>query len=871
MCRTLFITLGWTLFLSPALTASDFSSDWEGSPDRVWIGPDTWANRLHDWRLADGRVECVSEAPWLGYRTLHLLSRELQPSEGGFSMSVRTGLLTQDVGAPRGGVGFLVGVGGGRRDHRGRALVQGKPGRGAGFFVGLRRPAQLVIVDLEETDDVAAEQVVELPDLSDLTLFLSVRPVAEGLELELAAVPAGEELARSAVYRTIPRERVLGGVALVSDPGTGKEGVHSVAPRFWFRDWRLSGERVAPLVDGELGPILSSQYTISRGVLKLTAQLFPLAEGECKEVRLENLGEDGWQTRASTEVERPSFTAHLRIEDWAADRDVSYRVACEYRRGERTETDYWRGTFRRDPVEKPAVVVAGFTGNHMVSHQISKPRFDWVDGVWFPHSQMLRHVRHHHPDLLFFSGDQVYEGRSPTYADRKHIHLDYLYKWFLWCWAYRDVTRDVPCVTIPDDHDVYQGNLWGEAGRKAKRDHFGGYVHPAGFVRMVERTQTSHLPDPVDPTPVEQGIGVWFTHLVWGRVSFALIEDRKFKSGCAGRLPPTGTKRPDHINNADFDVLRADIPGVQLLGERQLRFLEAWAADWRGADLKMALSQTVFAGLATHHGGALEFLIADLDSNGWPQTGRRKAVQVLRKAHAFHLAGDQHLASLAQHGIDAHDDAIWSFAVPSVANFYPRKWQPKAPGKNRADGAPEWSGQHFDGFRNRVTVHAVTNPGQDMGHEPRELHDGMPGYGIVRVEKAARSYRAECWPLFADPRDGDGGQYPGWPRVIEQESNDGREPVAWLPRLEVRGLEDAVVEVRQASGELVYALRTKGTSFDAKVYTPGEYRVRIGDADRELWQELNSVRARSRKGEETIVLDFTESARSAPSTGDKSS
>ena len=58
-------------------------------------------------------------------------------------------------------------------------------------------------------------------------------------------------------------------------------------------------------------------------------------------------------------------------------------------------------------------------------------------------------------------------------------------------------------------------------------------MHPADFVKMVERTQTSHLPDPFDPTPVGQGIGVYYSHLVWGRVSIAILEDRKFKSGCA--------------------------------------------------------------------------------------------------------------------------------------------------------------------------------------------------------------------------------------------------------------------------------------------------------------------------------------------------
>ncbi|MBA7620561.1 hypothetical protein ES703_27912 [subsurface metagenome] len=107
----------------------------------------------------------------------------------------------------------------------------------------------------------------------------------------------------------------------------------------------------------------------------------------------------------------------------------------------------------------------------------------------------------HQPDLLFFSGDQVYEGASPTRPDLSNIKLDYLYKWYLWCWAFRDLARDIPCIAIPDDHDVYQGNLWGAGGRKTDQDNRGGYVHSAEFVKLVERTQASHLPDPYDPTP----------------------------------------------------------------------------------------------------------------------------------------------------------------------------------------------------------------------------------------------------------------------------------------------------------------------------------------------------------------------------------
>ncbi len=68
--------------------------------------------------------------------------------------------------------------------------------------------------------------------------------------------------------------------------------------------------------------------------------------------------------------------------------------------------------------------------------------------------------------------------------------------------------------------------------------------------------------------------------MTYGRISFAILEDRKFKSGCNGRVPDSGSSRADHITDPDFDVMKADVPGLQLLGQRQEEFLEAWGQNW---------------------------------------------------------------------------------------------------------------------------------------------------------------------------------------------------------------------------------------------------------------------------------------------------
>ena len=289
---------------------------------------------------------------------------------------------------------------------------------------------------------------------------------------------------------------------------------------------------------------------------------------------------------------------------------------------------------------------------------------------------------------------------------------------------------------------------------------------------------------------------------------------------------------------------------MKLLGDRQLAFLDHWAGDWAEADLKILLSQTIFANAATHHGPGLSRVLADLDSNGWPQSGRNRALAVLRKAFAFHLGGDQHLATLIHHGIDEHNDAIWSFAVPSVANFYPRAWAPKLPGKYHFPNVADYTGKLLDGFQNKITMHAATNPGRSTGREPSHLHDRMPGYGIVKLNKAERTYTVECWPRHADPDDPTtGGQYPGWPRTIDQRDNYARPPVAWLPTLQIKGQRDPVVRVYdEANGELVYALRIRGNTFQPPVFSESPHTVEVGEPGAGHFEKKTGIVPRKDRG-----------------------
>ena len=554
--------------------------------------------------------------------------------------------------------------------------------------------------------------------------------------------------------------------------------------------------------------ICFTMYTVDRGVLKLFVQFYPLAEKDSREVELfVRRGEAcGWKTVAAGRVRdnpyhgyyhRKAWNLLFRVENWDVSQDWQYRVVALDGKA------VYTGKIRKDPVDKNEIVVAAFTGR-------SEYDRDPKTGAIKPLTDVIEGVQQQDPDLLFFSGDQVYH------------HTDHYACWLEFGEQLRELMRDRPTVCLPDDHDVGQGNLWGSGGRYVDNQNKGGYTRPAGYVKEVEFAQTSCLPDAYDPTPVKQGIGVHYCRLNIGGIDFAIIEDRKFKSGPEEIFPNLGSQqRPDlpkEVKAAALNSFKA-----VLYGERQLKFLREWGADWRGAVMKCVLSPTI---LCQGHSGAL-----DLDTNGWPQNKRDKALREIRKSFAFMLAGDQHLATFIHQGVDEFGDAGYSFCVPSIVNHFPRVWKPNWKPVRRIQGACPALGDYYDRLGNRITMLAHTTPGKfkvPYNSEGMWYLDST-GWGIVRFNKAERTITSECWPRGADVSDA-GGQYPGWPVTVSQTDNYARKPFGFLPEIVVSGMTDPVVQViNEKDSSIVYTLRIKGSRWKPMVFEQGIYTVKVGD------------------------------------------
>ena len=456
-------------------------------------------------------------------------------------------------------------------------------------------------------------------------------------------------------------------------------------------------------------------YTQDLGTLKLTGQLYPLMPDETRTVRLEIKQGTTWKEISRVQITYPGWSAHFRIKNWDSSKDIPYRV----RHGKRAS---FNGTIRKDPTDQETIVVGNLSCN---SSRTKGPR-----------PQIIENLKLLDPDVLFFAGDQTYH------------HTEHTAGWLEFGLQFRELMKDRPTITIPDDHDVGQANLWGESGIQATspEGNSGGYFYPIPYVNMVQRQQTWHLPDPVDPKKLKRGLEVYFTRLRVGGIDFAILEDRKFKSGPSGKIPPMGP-RPDHINDPSYDRNAVNLDDLVLLGDRQLKFLSTWSQDWEGAEMKAALSATAFCGAVHIHGHPNNRLLADLDSNAWPQKGRNKALRELRKAWAPHLCGDQHLAVLVQHGVESYRDGPFAFTSPAIVNtIYGRWWKPEdeKPGLRPISNSPlPWTGDFEDGLGNKITMHAYANPENRQNELKR-----ADGFGVARFNKRNRPSLLNVGPVL---------------------------------------------------------------------------------------------------------------------------
>ena len=289
-----------------------------------------------------------------------------------------------------------------------------------------------------------------------------------------------------------------------------------IGARYRFSNWTVTGDAFSVSVDHKFGPILWSQYSLSDSrsddgfVMKMTALTGPLGEQDNKEVLLFIKKGNEWENRRDrlNWILMPG-QPRFRVPNWDEKEETPFKLVYQEKLKDGTEINADRtGIIRANPVGRPLKLGA----------------LTCQKDYGFPYEPVANNLLKVDPDLLYFSGDQLYEDHGGFGLIREPAEpaiLNYLRKFYMHGWAFGEAMRDRPVICLPDDHDVFQGNIWGEGGMKMKEgttSSNGGYREPARMVNVVHKTCTAHHPDYADPTPCKQNISVYYGDMVlWRR------------------------------------------------------------------------------------------------------------------------------------------------------------------------------------------------------------------------------------------------------------------------------------------------------------------------------------------------------------------
>ena len=303
--------------------SNSFVSNWNTPVARVWAGPEYWTNPMQDWQAENGRLTCNFAGPG---RTVHLLTYDLEKGTGNFETSVIAGLPFDDPGT-QGWAGFIIGARGEFNDYRDAAVY------GKGITAGVTAGGKLFIGN--PPGQAGADGQKAVSDLLHSENGLILRFVAEYSDNEeytviLSAIEKGSMNLIEEISSSVKESDLQGNIALQSHFNNGQAGMKD-RPGFWFEGWKASGEKLINHPDRAFGPVLFTLYSLSKNVMKLTAQMPPVSANDAGTVALEiRTGDNGWEQIAEADIDQMARTATFRVEEWDMTRDQPYRTIYKW-------------------------------------------------------------------------------------------------------------------------------------------------------------------------------------------------------------------------------------------------------------------------------------------------------------------------------------------------------------------------------------------------------------------------------------------------------------------------------------------------------------------------------------------------------------
>ena len=745
-------------------TFKNVSLDWNEIPNQAWLGYSFWCNSYLDWKVEDNRVIAF---PYRKHkRTAHFSAYQIKHKKGFLNASVNLGFSNLENS---GYLGILIGGGNAKLNEKTNLLIHNNLPNSNTHLISVSKTGKLSLIKYG-TDSIIYQHQLDtnlLIDSTGINLDIKYKSFKDSTLIKLEVSNLNNFIFKDSVILKnsyIP----TGSIALTYSCE------NSFKKFGWFDDLNITGDVFKK--SETTGPIISSFHTVTQDSIFITFQLQPFQFVDADNFTL--FLKTKKTTLKYTNFKYDSLANQLRFRVPSIQKKKNINYEIEYI-GKQTIGNFsLKGNIKAIPPKKELVVMALNCNGFSFMHE---GKFKY-DDLWYPYEQIEEGFKTFNPDLIVFLGDQFYESRPNMPINTvPFCYQDYLYKWNLFCLQFRDLTANTPTIILTDDHDIYQGNLWGENGSSAKEnltaqlnDQYqqnydtwkqdnGGYLMPTNFVNMAIKSQTSHLPKPFNKE--SSLLTNYYTSYKYGDFDFAILEDKKFKSA------PTKINQPIFNGIPLNDNLTTDQlnnKSLRLLGEKQLGFLDKFLSK-KAKGIKIVLTQSAYASLTTinKESHPLKDLPAtlsgkhklnrDMDTNGWPKNGRDKALDIVGSTPTLFLAGDQHMGSVVEL-FDSINNGTHFFTIPSISNTWPRTWLPS----DSTNKSP--LGIHLDGFGNKMNVIAVANPTNEI-HHPQKINKKSPGFGIIILNKRKKTALLHAYPLFFNESE-EIQEYDGWPVKI---------------------------------------------------------------------------------------------------------
>jgi len=765
---------------------------------RTWINENFWANRLQDWQLNNGRIECINaEFP---LRTVHILPYTISRDSGQIHIEIELGTLQQnDSLEVTDFAGVLIGVGSMDDNFKKRAIISGQNKKNNGIIVAINGKGKIIYMNNDnktELLNLAAAEEIGNPQLSKngLLVYIDIFPEANKYSINTSIIDKkNEKIISYAKIINLEKNIIQGNIALIAN-GAKDNNKGS----FWFKNLVLKGNKLIYNKNNTIGPIIGTVYSVFENKLKLTAQFMPISKTDNKLVILEmsDYKKENWKEYSKVQIDTLSYTAKFETQIPNSNAIYNYRIVYNQKdaNGKSKKIEFL-GIISNNKNQQNIIKLAIFKNNSFLNNSINLENFD----ITLPNEKFTTAIKKSNPDLLLFMGNQINtNNQEPAdFSNFKNLRLDYLNKWYLWYLAYGEFTSNNPSMILPSNndfcvHDTIDDVKIELSKRLNKKDL-------SNFIKLVNTTQFTE----------EDHQAKDFESFNFGNISFALINNKLEAKNEADQLQPIFQINENLIDS--FEI-------------RKLDFLTNWSTDWTSADMKAIITQ---------------YPISQIDipkeAISYLQKKENHTIRIAQKTQSVIITSATSSSFLYKYGLKNFGDASYSYISPQLYS---------------------WDKMHKQKIEyinsNNEKIQILAKPEEDSLKLPNDI---SLSFGMVSFNKFQKSISFENFNCNIDTLQ---GESKNWRETVLNKNNFQENSPSFLPQLEIKGLTTMpIISVYDGlTKELIYSKRIKSMNYKPQVYYWGKYDIEIKDTFTGKVKRFDGIYAKNINDQTSIIVKF---------------